>query len=324
MKMIMPIVWTALVGCSHVDTEEDYFFQEAVRVEKVQAPMAPPEPITISPTGEKGMIIGPEAPEEAEPITSVSTAHLISRANKQARHLPSEYGFINAVHEYDYMDGAVYKIYSAPLKSTAISLEPGEKVLGDVIAGDSVRWKMQFSTGKVDGVDQQHLFIKPTRPNLNTNLTITTDRRVYHLELHSFKNTYMVSTRWNYPKKQMDQYAAQLERQEKREEDALSTIDYKHLNFDYDVKIVQKASRRALYWKPSQIFDDGKKTYIKMPESSKNREIPSLYVLSDENDVQLANYRFLNGYFIVDRIFHKAEMRLGQKKQSIVRIINRS
>lgn len=326
-KYVIAILLTGAVGCSHFEEkEQDYFFEQAKQVESPiddQIDLVPPDPV-ISPTGEGGIVIGPKAPKEKASKVKSSPAQIIDRANKQARHMPSDYGYMNAVHEYDYLDGAVYKIYSAPLKSTAISLQPGERVLGDAIAGDTVRWKTKLNTGMINGVEQQHLFIKPTRPNLHTNMTITTDRRIYHLELHSFKNTYMVSARWNYPQEQANNYIRQLSEKMKKEEESMATIDYQNLSFDYEVKVVRKSSRRALYWKPTQIFDDGQKTYIKMPESSKNREIPSLYVLSDDNNVQIANYRYLNGYFIVDRLFHKAEMRLGQKKQSIVRIINQS
>jgi type IV secretion system protein VirB9 len=35
----------------------------------------------------------------------------------------------------------------------------------------------------------------------------------------------------------------------------------------------------------------------------------------------LVNYRFLNGYYVVDRLVDVAELRLGEKPQQVVRIV---
>jgi type IV secretion system protein VirB9 len=51
-----------------------------------------------------------------------------------------------------------------------------------------------------------------------------------------------------------------------------------------------------------------------------NREAPVLFVLASSGDVQVVNYRVRNDYYVVDRLFERAELRLGQKDQEIVRI----
>jgi type IV secretion system protein VirB9 len=48
-----------------------------------------------------------------------------------------------------------------------------------------------------------HILVKPTRPDLVTNLVINTDRRTYHLELRSAEKTYMASVSWAYPQDQL-------------------------------------------------------------------------------------------------------------------------
>ena len=49
-----------------------------------------------------------------------------------------------------------------------------------------------------DAAKQVHILVKPTRPDLVTNLVINTDRRTYHLELRSAEKTYMASVSWAY------------------------------------------------------------------------------------------------------------------------------
>ena len=43
-------------------------------------------------------------------------------------------------------------------------------------------------------------------------------------------------------------------------------------------------------------------------------------LIGADKQVQLVNYRYLNGYYIVDRLIDVAELRLGEKNQTVVRI----
>ena len=48
--------------------------------------------------------------------------------------------------------------------------------------------------------------------------------------------------------------------------------------------------------------------------------MPPLFVLGAEEDAQLVNYRVKSPYYIVDRLFTVAELRLGGKHAQVVRI----
>ncbi len=72
-----------------------------------------------------------------------------------------------------------------------------------------------------------------------------------------------------------------------------------------------------------QVFDDGRKTYIRFPPAMLTREAPALFVLSSTNETQLVNYRVKNEYYVVDRLIEAAELRVGQQKQEVVRIYRR-
>jgi type IV secretion system protein VirB9 len=73
-------------------------------------------------------------------------------------------------------------------------------------------------------------------------------------------------------------------------------------------------------WTPAQVFDDGRKTFIRFPAAMLDREAPALFVVSSTNETQLVNYRVKNDYYVVDRLIEQAELRVGQKDQEIVRI----
>jgi type IV secretory pathway VirB9-like protein len=49
--------------------------------------------------------------------------------------------------------------------------------------------------------------------------------------------------------------------------------------------------------------------------------MPPLFVLGTEGKAELVNYRVRQNYYIVDRLFAAAELRLGEDAQSVVRIL---
>ncbi len=73
-------------------------------------------------------------------------------------------------------------------------------------------------------------------------------------------------------------------------------------------------------WKPLRAFDDGEKVYIQFPPGIAQGELPPLFVIGSQGDGQLVNYRFRSPYYIVDRLFGAAELRLGGDKGDVVRI----
>ena len=73
-------------------------------------------------------------------------------------------------------------------------------------------------------------------------------------------------------------------------------------------------------WRPVRVFDDQRKVYIQFPSGLVQGEAPPLFVVGQDGDAELVNYRVRGTYYIVDRLFAAAELRLGEKPQQIVRI----
>ena len=67
------------------------------------------------------------------------------------------------------------------------------------------------------------------------------------------------------------------------------------------------------------VFDDGSKTYIKMPETMKSGDAPALFV-KENNTLVLVNYRVKISYYIVDRLFEEVEMRNGKQLVKIKKL----
>jgi type IV secretion system protein TrbG len=249
-------------------------------------------------------------PEAADPRTRVE------QANGEARIQPTRDGYINAVQVYPFSDGALYQVYAAPGEITDIALEAGEQLVGSgpVAAGDTVRWIIGDTESGTGPTKRVHILVKPTRPDLVTNLIINTDRRTYHLELRSAEQTYMASVSWAYPQ---DQLIA-LRRQNAGADAAVPVaagVDIDALNFRYRIEGDEPA------WRPLRAFDDGRQVFIEFPRGIAQGEMPPLWIIGAEGGAELVNYRVRGSHMIVDRLFAAAELRLGGDPQQKVRIV---
>jgi hypothetical protein len=62
------------------------------------------------------------------------------------------------------------------------------------------------------------------------------------------------------------------------------------------------------------------KMWGRLAKGSEAKEAPPLFVIGPEGDGQLVNYRVRQNYYIVDRLFAAAELRMGGEHQQWVRI----
>ncbi len=257
----------------------------------------------------------PPAAQKAK--KQLSPSRIIETANKRAALRPTPDSWINAVTVYDYIEGALYQIYCSPLHITDIMLEPGEQLTESPAAGDTVRWVIAVTSSGSGNKKRIHIFLKPVTHGLHTNLVVTTSRRVYHLQIHSFKNINQAQAgiSWRYPKDNSASTKEFIMNQKLEDENYQVNVNVKQLNFQYSIE--GKAR-----WKPIRVFDDGKKTYIQFPDTINVGELPPLFVISHEDKPQIVNYRFKSNYYIVDRLFYKALLQIGQKKPVKVFIIN--
>lgn len=236
----------------------------------------------------------------------------VDDANKAATQEPTKYGYVNAIQVYPYAEGALYRLYAAPERVSDIALQPGEK-LTSVSAGDTVRWVIGDTVSGTGDSERIHVLVKPFAPGLKTNLVITTDRRAYHLQLESTERTAMAAISWTYPS---DQITA-LRRQNAAAQAALpvaSNVALENIRFRYAITGDNPP------WKPLRAFDDGHKVYIEFPRRIDQGEAPPLFVVGADGGNELVNYRMRGNYYIVDRLFAAAELRLGARPQQVVRI----
>lgn len=251
--------------------------------------------------------------QDSKPIPEPADEKVrVSRANEEARIAPTREGYVNAIQVWPYADGALYQVYASPGRVTVVALQEGEELV-TVSAGDTVRWVVGDTASGAGATLRVNILVKPTRVGLKTNLVITTNRRTYLLELSSTPQAWMASVSWDYPKDRM----LALQRQS-RDAQAAAPVD-SGLSLE-QIKFRYAITGDSPPWKPLRVFDDGQRVYIQFPGGIAQGELPPLFVVGPHGDGQLVNYRFRSPYYIVDRLFGAAELRLGDNKAQVVRI----
>ncbi|WP_067219057.1 P-type conjugative transfer protein TrbG [Stappia indica] len=234
----------------------------------------------------------------------------VENANAAARVEPRREGYYNSIQVYPWSEGALYQVYAAPGQISNIALQPGESLTGTgpIAAGDTARWIIGDTESGSGATRRVHILVKPTRADITTNLVVTTDRRVYMLELRSGEKPYMPAVAWAYPQPPASQPQ----------------------NLPATPVIPAVAARNYRYgltgdnppWKPAAVYDDGRRVYVEFPRGIVQGEMPPIFVLGANGEAQIVNSRIHQHILIVDRLFGAAELRLGSgDRQQTVRIV---
>jgi len=243
-------------------------------------------------------------------LAAVAPTARVENANAAARVQPRREGYYNAIQIYPWSEGALYQVYAAPGQITDIALEPGESLTGTgpIAAGDTARWIIGDTESGSGVARRVHVLVKPSRPDITTNLVITTDRRTYMLELRSGQKPYMPAVAWAYPRSPTGQGQS----------------------IPATPVIPAVAARNYRYglsgdnppWKPVLVYDDGRRVYVEFPRGIVQGEMPPIFVIGPDGEAQIVNSRIYRNILIVDRLFGAAELRLGSgDKQQAVRIV---
>lgn len=212
-------------------------------------------------------------------------------------------------------------VITSPLHVSIVELEPGETITGVPAIGDSVRWELMPGQSG-EGKDAQPVIIlKPHESGLDTNLAITTNKRIYYLRLVSDDAKYIARVSFSYKDQEDARWRAYIEESQQKKIDAenaqvVATVaggdDWQNLYFEYEIKGGDTSIR------PIRVMDDGNKTYLTMPDLVLHMDLPALVImnprLKGEKAEEIVNYRVKGNLFIVDRLFDRAALVIGNGK----------
>jgi type IV secretion system protein VirB9 len=133
------------------------------------------------------------------------------------------------------------------------------------------------------------------------------------VQVESTARTAMASISWTYPQDEL--LALRRAQAEASSVPVAEGVAVEALNFGYRIEGDNPP------WRPVRAFDDGSQVFIEFPASLSQGEAPPLFVRGDSGRTELVNYRLRGRYYIIDRLFQAAELRLGERRQQVVRII---
>jgi type IV secretion system protein VirB9 len=213
-------------------------------------------------------------------------------------------------------------LYCKPLRVCDVELQAGEDVL-DVALGDSEMWHAQKMESGPAGLRSPHVIFKPVSDGISTNAIVTTDRRVYHLDLIARFDEggndprFVRYASFYYPNETVTAWTSEQDR--KRKEDlAAETAELaaSESTIPADLYHGYEITGAKVPWRPIEAFDDGTRVFIKMPAAMHVTEAPGLWVIDEFGEQVLVNYRVRDGHYIVDKLFGKARMAVGAGRKA--------
>lgn len=268
--------------------EKKKYFVERQNLRPIILNVEEPEVVKVETSGENQILKGKDALIE-------NRKNSLVQAEYENGHLK---GWI-------YREDSLYEIQTQTFHSTFIELEPGEQMLEEPYISEPDVWRRSRGVSYKNGIPTQHLVIKPDFANQDSTLIIVTDRRVYHLEIRSYRDRYMPIVRWIYPETLQDSESWNYWMQKRQEETDLLETDSKFISRDYKMSY-----RKEPYWLPTKVYDDGAKTYIVLNEQVLRTQMPALF----DGRKNIINYRVKNNVLIVDQLITKMTLKIGSEK----------
>lgn len=244
----------------------------------------------------------------------------IAAANAASRAASTRDGFVGGIQVFVWAPGRVFEVWTAPLRVTTLTLGPGETLVSRA-AGDTVRWQVgEVVSGS--GPDQRtHVLLKPLQRGLRTNLVLTTNRRLYLIDLKSGSaDAFNAAVAWDEAPAGQDLSAPAGPAAAAVVEPAPGPDPLVEPEGPLDARYRIEPRGARPVWSPTAVFNDGRRTFIALDPEARVDETPVLFVIGAGGEPELSNYRQIGNIYVVDRLFDEAELRLGDRRPRIVRI----
>jgi type IV secretory pathway VirB9-like protein len=220
------------------------------------------------------------------------------------------------------------------LRACVVELESGEALVDEPISGDQERWIIARARTGAGGASTL-VIVKPKACDISTNLVLSTDRRIYDLDLESPacmgtatnpKQSYTRHIRFEYPddRSKISVLGGESDGGDgvgtgtpRRESGALPVQDSTvpdSFAFNRNYRVVRE--RRGPFglfgrkpvdfpWVPTAICDDGAHVYITMPAQARQHAAPVLYAVEDDGSRTMMNFTTRDSVIVTDRVFRR-------------------
>lgn len=218
--------------------------------------------------------------------------------------------------EFAYDPDNTFLLLAKPKAVTHIQFAPDETIQS-VAAGDTVSW--EFTPTR----NRKNLFVKPRYENLETSLTVLTDKRSYQFVLRSTGEgrkwyqrvswlyaSELVLTMEGAPDGDGSSVGAPARAAASAPAAAAGiVVAPQTLHFGYEI-------HGDAPFRPRVVFDDGRFTYFQLPPAL--QELPALFAVVDDQDYSLVNFEVKGDYLVAQRLLPAAVLKLGHAEVRVL------
>ena len=218
-------------------------------------------------------------------------------SNGRSAQLPRYLGSERKFRSYIYNPNELYRYFGHYTYQGFIEFSAGETI-STISMGNPTLWLVETLDNRI--------FLKPVgEDNSETNMTVLTNKRVYHFELVAKEakglgdKDLIFVVKFAYPD---DKDKNLVEFAKTPPSDEPDMRDLSSYNFNY-----QYTGEKTIA--PSKVFDDGIFTYFQF--NSRNSEVPAIYAVDSEGFESLVNYRITGTYMVVEKVAPQYSLRNG-------------
>lgn len=248
----------------------------------------------------------------ASVILGASTANgapKVARIDPAAAPIPAPTD--NRIQRFTYSPEVIYRILTGTAKHTHIELGEDEGLKEEPVVGDSLQWRVSGGP--------RNIYVKPVRDNIETTLTIVTNKRSYQFQIVSGSKDSGVYQKvsFDYPdreaqvrlRKESEAAVVAEENTRLNSQVIAPNVDPTTFNFAYEIQ--GEASFR-----PLTVYSDERFTYLRMPAT---QVAPAVFLLDERNNPSLVNYRPRGDFIVVERVAPGLLLKLGQEEVRVLR-----
>ncbi len=250
----------------------------------------------------------------------LATALLLSAPFALALTVPKASPYDTRIQNADYNANDVFEINTKVGIGTQVLFAEGEEIAKDkAISGFIDGWSLEpvgnslfIKASAIKGKDAEgkDILVEPIPGQWNSNILVSTNRRVYVLDLKLLsggaKVAYLV--KFNYPEDELKKAQAEKLAKELAEEKKVimeKTPVVKNMSYK------MQAGKKSSNIEPGNVFDDGEFTYFTF---AGNREIPAIFHVSENKEESIVNSHIdpkMPGTIVVHRIGRQFVLRYG-------------
>ena len=218
---------------------------------------------------------------------------------------------------FEFDEDQTYLILTRPKSVTHIQLRPEERVIS-LFSGDSAGFTIESSANR------NHIVIRPKYEGLTASLTLITTERVYPIMLRSTAQEggkWYQRVTWNFqnmiledqPELTVSKSLGSTKVQQDEMLSGQSVVSLEKISTNYQID-------GDADFKPTNVFDDGIRTFIRFPEGLQN--IPAVFAVF-EGEAKLVNFNIDQKYVVIQGVHPELLLKMGKTTVKINKVIKR-